>query len=95
MYFDVVVGTYFKLFKYQYNIKEEILVQYLYFACIGMFFITLGILIAMLVNGIYGERGLDTCFDQRWTVKVNLHTFVGSWLICDQCHVWSVKGCCN
>ena len=31
--------------------------------------------------GIYREGG---------TVKVNLHTFVGGWLICDQCHVWSV-----
>ena len=40
-------------------------------------------------------NGLDTCFDQRWTVKVNLHTFIGGWLICDQCHVWSVEGCCN
>ena len=26
--------------------------------------------------GIYGGTGLDTCFDQRWTVKVNLHTFI-------------------
>ena len=45
--------------------------------------------------GIYRGNGLDTCFDQRWTVEANLHTFVGGWLICDQCHVWSVESCCN
>ena len=38
---------------------------------------------------------LDTWFDQRRTVKVNLHTFAGSWLIYGQCHVESVEGCCN
>ena len=31
-------------------------------------------------------RGRDTYFDQRWTVKVNLHTFCG-WLI----DLWSVS----
>ena len=35
-------------------------------------------------------KGLDTYYDQRgWTVKVNLHTFSGSSVIFDQCHmVW-------
>ena len=45
--------------------------------------------------GIYGEMDLAPNFDQRWTVKINIHTFVGGWLIFDQCHVVGVEGCYN
>ena len=36
--------------------------------------------------GIYRGDGLDTWKDQRWTVKFNIHTSCGGWLISDQCH---------
>ena len=43
----------------------------------------------------YSREGLDTFGDQRWTVKFNIHTSNGGWLICDQCHVRCKEGSFN
>ena len=43
----------------------------------------------------YSGEGLDIFGDQRWTVKINIHTSNGSWLICDQCHVRCEEGLFN
>ena len=44
---------------------------------------------------IYGGEGVDIFGDQRWNVKINIHTCVGGWLIYHQCHVMCEEGFFN